>query len=149
MTNPPEAKEEVAEQAVAVSTSDSGENAKLKSKVKTMTGITAALTASTIGLLIGVIVLATKDTTSPAPAPAPASEKSDESYAFEDNPCQGKRPNWPNVQCLVETEEVFATGEQSGANVTKGYNGDRETDVVPITTPYRKNGLCPVNVHWQ
>jgi len=45
-------------------------------------------------------------------------------------------------------EELFTTGEQAGANVTRGYNGTRNTTAVPITEPYRDVGLCPVNVHW-
>jgi len=63
-----------------------------------------------------------------------------------DNPCHLKKPDAANVQCVID--EVLMTGEQSGANVTKGYKGDRETDAVPITTPYYMNSMCPVNVHW-
>jgi hypothetical protein len=61
----------------------------------------------------------------------------------------GMRPDLPNVNCLKDDpDDPFATGPQAGANVTKGYNGTREVDVVPITKPYRDMGLCPVNVHW-
>lgn len=74
----------------------------------------------------------------PGPSPSPPSPP--------DNPCRGKRPNLPNVQCIVD--EIEQTGEQSGANVTKGYKGNRETNAVPITVPYVDAGLCPVNVHW-
>merc|ERR1711957_679074 len=39
--------------------------------------------------------------------------------------------------------------EQAGANVTKGYQGDLDTQGrKPITTSYFEAGLCPVNVHW-
>jgi hypothetical protein len=37
---------------------------------------------------------------------------------------------------------------QAGGNVTKGYKGGMQVDHVPITTPYWKNEMCPVNVHW-
>ncbi len=63
-----------------------------------------------------------------------------------DNPCAGKKPDLPNVNCVID--EILKTGEQSGANVTLGYKGSRETDAVPITTPYYMNSMCPVNVHW-
>lgn len=63
-----------------------------------------------------------------------------------DNPCAGKKPDLPNIDCVIDN--VFQTGEQSGANVTKGYKGMKETDAVPITVPYYQVGLCPVNVHW-
>jgi len=62
------------------------------------------------------------------------------------NPCAGQRPNLPNVQCVVDAVEQ--TGEQSGANVTKGYNGAKQTNAIPIRIPYAQAGLCPVNVHW-
>jgi hypothetical protein len=62
------------------------------------------------------------------------------------NPCEGKKPDAPNVACVVD--EVLMTGEQSGTNVTKGYKGDRNTTAEPITVPYYQVGLCPVNVHW-
>lgn len=67
-------------------------------------------------------------------------------YDLGPNPCAGKKPDLPNVQCVIDAVEQ--TGEQAGANVTKGYNGQRETDAVPITVPYYQQGLCPVNVHW-
>jgi hypothetical protein len=60
------------------------------------------------------------------------------------NPCAGKTPNIPSVQCI--NDEMEMASEQSGVNVTKGYQGDRETIVVPITTTFSQAGLCPVNV---
>ena len=36
----------------------------------------------------------------------------------------------------------------AAANVTKGYVGGMEVDIVPITKSYYQAGLCPVNVHW-
>jgi hypothetical protein len=62
------------------------------------------------------------------------------------NPCAGKRPDLDNVNCIVDA--MTNVGPQSGANVTKGYNGGMSVDHVPITTPYWQNGMCPVNVHW-
>ena len=65
------------------------------------------------------------------------------------NPRAGKKPDLPNVACVIDEVEMnYATGEQAGANVTKGYVGSRNTTAVPITVPYRQVGLCPVNVHW-
>ena len=63
-----------------------------------------------------------------------------------ENPCEGTNPQLPKVECYIDAIEQ--TGEQSGTNVTAGYQGDRETDAVPITVPYWQAGLCPVNVHW-
>jgi len=52
-----------------------------------------------------------------------------------------------NVKCMEDG--VKQTLEQSGANVTAGYVGGLDTgDRQPITDPYWKQGLCPVNVHW-
>ena len=73
------------------------------------------------------------------------------------NVCEGKKPlhadanaqdeYFKNVDCFVDT--VIQTLEQAGANVTEGYNGELDVgDRVPITEPYWKAGLCPVNVHW-
>lgn len=63
-----------------------------------------------------------------------------------ENPCDGMKPDLPNVECKID--DIFQTPEQAGANVTKGYNGLRNTTATPITTPYFEAGLCPVNVHW-
>lgn len=62
------------------------------------------------------------------------------------NICEGKKPDAPDVACVVDA--ITNVGPQAGANVTKGYQGDMQVDVVPITTPYWMNGMCPVNVHW-
>jgi len=72
------------------------------------------------------------------------------------NVCQGKKIDLPNIACMIEalddgadvTEGVIQAGPQAGGNVTKGYNGGLEVDVVPITVPYYQAGICPVNVHW-
>jgi hypothetical protein len=67
------------------------------------------------------------------------------------NPCKGKKPKpgggFDNIDCFVNN--TLEALEQSGADVTKGAaytlnaNGRK-----PITGPYWKKGLCPVNVHW-
>jgi hypothetical protein len=63
-----------------------------------------------------------------------------------ENVCAGSKLDFPNVDCIVDA--MTNVGPQAGANVTRGYNGDLDVDVVPITTPYYQNGMCPVNVHW-
>lgn len=70
------------------------------------------------------------------------------------NVCDGSKVNLPNIPCVEEGMEVnstrffLGTAEQSGVNVTLGYQGDLNVTSVPITGPYWENGLCPVNVHW-
>merc|ERR1711953_1502157 len=51
-----------------------------------------------------------------------------------------------NVNCWKDG--VRQAGEQAGADVTKGFIGKIDTNVTPITLPYFKTALCPVNVHW-
>merc|ERR1712238_533695 len=63
------------------------------------------------------------------------------------NTCAGMNPQFPNIDCLGE-DGVVDVSEQAGQNVTKGYIGGMESDIVPITESYYKVGLCPVNVHW-
>jgi len=76
------------------------------------------------------------------------------------NPCEGKKPYYAgtpgfpdtpqpyfeNVECM--TNGIINTVEQAGANVTRGYVGGFSALGTPITEPYWKAGLCPVNVHW-
>merc|ERR1719379_1484614 len=66
------------------------------------------------------------------------------------NVCADKKPKaeyFNNVDCMKDG--VFNSLEQSGTNVTAGYKGDIDTTGrAPITEPYWKMGLCPVNVHW-
>merc|ERR1719420_206378 len=73
------------------------------------------------------------------------------------NICAGKKPidgnvvgdgYFKNINCTLDTGVVQAL-EQSGIDVTKGYKGlINTTGRDPITDPYWKAGLCPVNVHW-
>jgi len=66
------------------------------------------------------------------------------------NPCEGKKaltqPGLDNKECFKDA--VRNAGEQSGSDVTQGYTGGIATDVTPISVPYFKTALCPVNVHW-
>lgn len=74
------------------------------------------------------------------------------------NPCDGTKPkdggdpryggaDFANKACMVDN--LINAVEQSGANVTEGYQGLLNTDAEPITTPYSEvDGMCPVNVHW-
>jgi len=58
------------------------------------------------------------------------------------NLCEGTKPDLPKIDCTGDI------GEQSGTNVTAGYQGSYQTSAKPITTTYAEAGLCPVNVHW-
>jgi len=68
------------------------------------------------------------------------------------NPCAGMKPaagaGFDNKPCFID--EVINAMEQSGTNVTEGYQGTLESSSTsgPILTDYFKAGLCPVNVHW-
>lgn len=66
------------------------------------------------------------------------------------NPCEGQKaltqPGMNNIDCF--TSGIRQAGEQSGSDVTQGYAGHINTSVTPITVPYYKTALCPVNVHW-
>jgi len=119
------------------------DNKKSSGSLKTMKIIAGLLGITTIALLTSTIVLAvdranssSSTTTDALTTKPPAGE----------NPCAGKKPEFENVQCVID--EINQTGEQSGANVTAGYKGKLNTTAVPITEPYYKAGLCPVNVHW-
>jgi len=134
--------------AAAPSTSTGGE----ESVWKMFAGFASV---TTVGMMVATIVLATKDngsTTTTAAAMTSTDTSTNDVMAVirgpptGENVCDGQKPDLPNVQCVID--QVFQTGEQSGANVTKGYNGMRNSSAVPITTPYFEAGLCPVNVHW-
>jgi len=73
------------------------------------------------------------------------------------NPCEGKKIVLEDIACMIEALDDGANVTegvnpdvmpQAGGNVTSGYNGGFEIDVVPNTNPYYQGGLCPVNVHW-
>lgn len=70
------------------------------------------------------------------------------------NVCYKAKIDLSNVECMIDALDDGAdvtevnVGPQAGGNVTEGYNGGLEVNVVPITKPYYQAGLCPVNVHW-
>ncbi|CAB9526210.1 expressed unknown protein [Seminavis robusta] len=132
----------------------------MKSAFQTIQMTTAALLITTIALLIATCVLAADKSGSPSTevAAVAATQTVTETVTVEvptwptvrppagENPCAGKKPDLPNIQCVIDAVEQ--TGEQAGANVTKGYNGLKETEATPITQNYYEVGICPVNVHW-
>jgi len=76
------------------------------------------------------------------------------------NMCHGKKADLPNKPCSLENGVINAI-EQAGADVSAGFVGDINATGGqgvshngtalgrnPITEPYWKVGLCPVNVHW-
>jgi len=70
-------------------------------------------------------------------------------YKGQTNPCEGKKPTihqFDNFNC---SDAIEGDIEQSGTNVTLGYVGNIDASASPpITVPYYKTALCPVNVHW-
>lgn len=123
-----------------------------------------------VGFLIWAIVMTVlytqKTPESAAPAATTASATSSDAAMLTqkatfgaENICAGAMIDAPNVPCMEDmledsanvTEDVAASGigPQAGANVTAGYKGSMDVgDLMPITEPYYKKGLCPVNVHW-
>lgn len=55
-----------------------------------------------------------------------------------------KKLDLPNVDCV----HLTGPGPQSGANITKGFNGNYPATTVPNKKPYWQSNMCPVNVHW-
>jgi hypothetical protein len=111
---------------------------------KTQSLIMAFLALCTIGLLISTIILAVRESDQQE-----SSANANKAQEPGDNPCMGKRPDLDNVACVSDQIEMkYTTGEQSGVNVTMGYQGERNTTAEPIIGNYRDAGLCPVNVHW-
>jgi len=129
-------KEASADKSVPVGAADN-------KSAKSLKIVAALLGVTTIALLITTIVLAVDRTNS---------SSSTELVALTTKPpagtnvCDKKKPDFPNVQCVID--EINQTGEQAATNVTQGYQGKFDTSAVPITEPYYKVGLCPVNVHW-
>jgi len=67
------------------------------------------------------------------------------------NPCAGTKPKpgtgFDNIDCIVDS--IIKATEQAGGDVTAGFVGGMNVGTrKPITQPYWKAGLCPVNVHW-
>jgi len=72
------------------------------------------------------------------------------------NTCAGKDLGLPDIDCYVNAMSgpvfnntyIIGKSEQSGVNVTKGYNGDFNAISVPLTNPFWVEGMCAVNVHF-
>jgi hypothetical protein len=63
---------------------------------------------------------------------------------LEDNVCAGAKLALENKLCA----DLEVPAPQAGANVTKGYVGNMDVNVVPNTKPFYQSNMCPVNVHW-
>jgi len=124
-----------------------------EAEAKNQKSIIGLLALSTLGLLIATIVLATNQgsddaastVTEPVLSNVPDNVVPDIQSIFmkeEDNTCADTNPKFANVDC------IHVTGPQAGGNVTKGYNGGMEVDVVPNLENYWQTKMCPVNVHW-
>mmetsp|Transcript_15743 Transcript_15743/g.15131 ORF Transcript_15743/g.15131 Transcript_15743/m.15131 type:complete len:380 (-) Transcript_15743:458-1597(-) len=123
---------------------------------------TAVLAAVAISLSVTTAILANKKTevndvliTTPMEAyPMSAGKIFNENV----NICSGTKVELPNIQCVIDqidplklnnTRFALGAGEQSGANVTVGYQGKLDVEGrTPYTNPYFMEGMCPVNVHW-
>lgn len=65
------------------------------------------------------------------------------------NPCEGKNPNFPGTSCFFANGTTASPFEQSGINVTEGFQGLFDSDGrQPLTTPFEEHGMCNINVHW-
>lgn len=63
------------------------------------------------------------------------------------NVCAGSKIMIEDFECVVDG--VLKAIGQSGTDVTVGYKGGNDTaGRQPLTIPYWKQGICPVNVHW-
>ena len=153
-------------------------NSELKSMIKTdsspaqqeepmnklLAALTIGLTATVIALSISVAVISNNNKSSDKVKDTPA-ETNEVSWMSEkgwggENPCAGAKVDLPNIQCTINeiegdetsplkvNEFALGTAEQSGVNITKGYQGDYNTSLTPILEDYFEVGMCPVNVHW-
>jgi len=110
------------------------------------------LGASTIAFMVSTIVLSTKYNNKKSDynelvAFQGASVGSAFSSSF-DNVCEGKGTD---IKLENQNCEVLEFSPQSGTDVSSGYVGnvDMESqEIFPVTDPYYKLGMCPVNVHW-
>ena len=130
-----------------------------------------------VGFLIWAIVMTVLYTQKAPESAAPAATTTASSEATSslltqkasfgtENLCAGAKIKADNVPCMEDmledsanvtegatavayTTAAVGVGPQAGANVTAGYKGSMDVgDLMPITEPYYKKGLCPVNVHW-
>lgn len=114
-------------------------------KISIAMGLAVFFGLATIGLMISTIILATDDDES----------KTEKIYSVVKpkagtNYCLDKKNDviLPNADCYNGLNRSETIPPQAGANVTEGYEGKHGGTYNPITTPYFKAGLCPVNVHW-
>jgi len=123
-----------------------------------VTGIAAA-TFVVSAVTLALVVRLDNDNSEPAAAAGTVSvrEMGGAFFGNGPNPCHARKPvhadaeaednYFQNVECLEDG--VLQVLEQAGANVTAGYVGGLDASGrEPITEPYWKMGLCPVNVHW-
>lgn len=117
-------------------------------------GLAVFFGLASIGLMISTIILATDDDHDEPKPTTPTTPTTPPLYNVRQpragkNICEGKKIAIPNSACY-DGEDISGTvPPQSGANVTEGYAGKYDTNTYkPITDPYFKVGLCPVNVHW-
>jgi hypothetical protein len=59
-----------------------------------------------------------------------------------DNYCAGTEVDLPNVECITQAVANPSHGPQSGANVTRGYQGTYNATTQPIMVPFYQVGLC-------
>lgn len=65
------------------------------------------------------------------------------------NPCKEKDPGFPGTSCFFPNGTTASPFEQSGINVTEGFQGLFDSEGrEPITTTFEEQGMCTVNVHW-
>jgi len=138
-------------------------NSKLKAAVCVLGLSTVGLLASTIALAVQKNNSSNETVAAPNTAPETASLEASGSDNFivpvgivperktaelstvfseATNVCADKKIDVDNVDCIHQP------GPQAGANVTKGFKGLLEVDVVPNTKKYWQSSMCPVNVHW-
>jgi len=129
---------------------------------KLLAALTLGLTITVIALSVSVARLSNESETTVVTADAVTAGAPSTVKGWAGvNPCTGTKVDLPNIACTIleiDGDEMTAfvntsafalgTAEQSGVNVTKGYQGLYETALEPILEDYFEVGMCPVNVHW-
>jgi hypothetical protein len=117
--------------------------------------VIAVLSFVVLALAISTVVLAVRDgdkdvTVNPTYAVVIPGDGATTKGLPGTNKCEGAKPDvgsgFDNWDCLLDG--IVQAVEQSGANVTKGYNGQRPGSQDPQMKEYYQVGMCPVNVHW-
>ncbi len=106
-------------------------------------GISTAGAILSVDLDLGIdLGFSTKSpTASPSSMPSSSPTVTPNFFDQVPNKCDGKAIKLDNVVCIN-------AGPQAGANVTKGFEGLLDVDVVPNTKKFQDTPMCPVNVHW-